>query len=181
MRRPLPLWLATVVPATIAGHALTYAFGGRSLADGHHFWLAPALECTIALLAVIAMVLVGGALMDAGIAARTLAQDSTMALWLRLSLAQVILFALIERAEGTSVGLLGCAVQIAVALLAAYLLTAFGRFLVTCVRATREASRYLQRQCAPLCSFVAHEPRQTAYALATRTGPHRFERPPPQH
>lgn len=179
MKRALPLWLAAVVPATLAGHALAYALSGRSAADGHHAWMAPALELSVALLLACCMALAVDALLRSGMFAHTAAERSWIALWPRLSIAQLVLFVAIEYSEGTHASLLGCAVQIFVALITAYILYAFAHLLVRCAQCTQAASRYLERMLRPVTSFVSRRPAPVAYALAVRAGSSRFQRPPP--
>lgn len=177
MKRPLPLWLAAVLPATIAAHALSYAVTGQSMADGRHLWLVPALESSLAVLLVLATALVGGALVRAGIFARPAVEASPLRLWLRLAFAQTALFATIEHAEGTPVGLVGCAIQVAVALGIALLLCAFARALAGCVRAGDAAAQFLTRIATP--PVFLHRPLSPAAALAAVTGTRRYQRPPP--
>lgn len=180
MRRSLPVWLAAVVPATIVGHAIAYATSGRPMGDAHHAWLAPVLESSTAILVAIALALVGGALIKARVLTHTLAERSLSALWPRMAIAQVILFAAIERVEGTPASLFGCAVQVAVALVAALLLTAFARVLAACDRSADEAGRYLERLFATASWFVGYQPPLLARTLAVSCGTRRFVRPPPQ-
>lgn len=177
MKRPLPLWLAAVLPATIAAHALSYAATGQSMADGRHVWLVPALESSLAVLLVLAIALAGGALVRAGIFARPVVEAAPIRLWFRLALAQTALFAAIEHAEGTPVGLVGCAIQVAVALGVAVLLCAFARALAGCVRAGDAAARFLARIERP--AIYLTRPLSPAAALAAVAGTRRFQRPPP--
>jgi hypothetical protein len=179
MKRALPLWVAAVVPATLAGHGLAYALSGRSAADGHHAWMAPVLEVSVALLIAACTSFALDALLRAGVFAHTAAERSWFALWPRLSIAQLALFVAIEHTEGATAGLLGCAVQIFIALITAYMLYAFARLLVRCARATQAASRYLQRMLRPVTSFISRQPAPVAYALAIHAGRARFQRPPP--
>jgi hypothetical protein len=180
VKRPLPLWIATVVPATLVGHGLAYAAAGRSVADAHHAWVAPALECSLAVLATLCFALVADALLKAGILAHTSAERSVLELWPRLAVAQLTMFAAMERLEGTNAGVIGCLVQIAVALCVAYVLSIFSRLLVRCIAGAASAARYLARltqAAAPL--FVVPQFNFAAHALAVRAGTARFQRPPP--
>lgn len=179
MKRALPVWLAAVLPATLAGHGLAYALTGRSAAGAEHSWMAPALEISLALLFAICTALVGGTLCRAGILRRTRAERSLMVLWPRLAVAQLLLFAMIERAEGTRAGIAGSLVQILVAFAAAWLLCLFARVLARCRKHSREAGAYLERVLAGISSFVSRRPAPPAYAFAVRGGRARFQRPPP--
>lgn len=179
MKRPLPVWIAAVVPATLVGHGLAYAVGGRSSADAHHAWVAPALECSLALLAALCCALLAGALLKAGVFVHTAAERSTIELWPRLAVAQLVLFAVMERLEGTHAGLLGSLVQVLVALCVAYVLSLFSRLLVRCIAHAQAASRYLQRLLDESARFVSRRPSCIAHELAVRAGTARFQRPPP--
>ena len=180
MKRPLPLWIAAVVPATLVGHGLAYAIAGRSAADSHHAWIEPALECSFAVLAALCCWLLSDALVKAGVMVHTAAERSTLDLAPRLALAQLALFAGMERAEGTHAGVIGCIVQIAVALAVGYVLSLFTRLLACCAASADAACEYLRRlaACAP-SRFIARDPQCVAYALAVRAGNARFQRPPP--
>ena len=179
-RRRLPLWIAAVVPATLVGHGLAYALAGRSASDAHHAWVAPALECSLALLAALGCALVAGALMKAGIMVHTAAERSTIELWPRLALMQLLMFSLMERAEGTHAGAMGCAIQLVVALAVAYVLSLFSRLIVRCIAVAGEACEYLERLCDNVAAvFITPQPQCAAYALAVRAGSARFKRPPP--
>lgn len=179
MKRPLPLWLAAVLPATIAAHALAYAVTGQSMADGRHFWLVPALESSLAVLLLLAATVIGGALIRAGVFARPSVDAAPLELWLRMAAAQTALFVAIEHAEGTPVALAGCAIQVAVALGVALLLCAFARALAGCVRAGDDAAQFLARIAAP--PIYLGRPMSPAAALAAVAGTRRFQRPPPPH
>jgi hypothetical protein len=179
VRRPLPVWIAAVVPATLVGHGIAYAIAGRTATDAHHAWVAPALECSLALLAALCCAMLAGALLKAGILVHTAAERSTIELVPRLALAQLTMFAAMERVEGTHAGLTGCAVQIAVALCVAYVLSLFSRLLVRCIENADAASQYLQRLLDSPAHFVSRRPYHVAYALAVRAGAARFQRPPP--
>lgn len=180
MKRPLPLWIAAVVPATLVGHGLAYALAGRSASDAQHAWVAPALECSLAVLAALCCALVAGALLKAGVMAHTASERSTIELWPRLALAQLVMFCAMERAEGTHAGVAGCIVQIAIALAVAYVLSLFTRMLVRCVASAQAECEYLRRLVdRTAASFVAREPQCIARALAVCAGSARFQRPPP--
>ena len=146
---------------------------------GNHAWIVPASEVSVAVLLALAFTLIGEHLLRARVLAHTLAERSAMALWPRLTVAQVMLFAAVERAEGTTPSPLGYAAQLTVALFAAVLLAAFARVLAKCARKSEEASRYLQRLFTCACRFVRYEPPMLAYALAGRRTARRFARPPP--
>jgi hypothetical protein len=179
VKRPLPVWIAAVVPATLVGHGLAYAMAGRNAADAHHAWVAPALECSLAFLAALCCAMLAGALLKAGVLVHTAAERSTIELLPRLAFAQLAMFAVMERVEGTHAGIAGCAVQVIVALCVAYVLSLFSRLLVRCIEGARAASHYLQRLLECAASFVPRLPHNEAYALAVRAGTARFQRPPP--
>ena len=152
---------------------------GRSAADAQHSWMVPALEISIALLFAICTALIGGTLCRAGILKRTRAERSLFALWPRLAAAQMLLFALIERGEGTAAHFSGFLVQILVALVAAWVLCLFARVIARCRAHSNEAGAVLERILAARTSFISRRPPQLAYALAVRAGRARFQRPPP--
>jgi hypothetical protein len=180
VRRPLPLWIAAVVPAALVGHGFAYAIAGRSTSDPQHAWLAPALECSLAVLAALCCALVSAALLRAGVMVHTAAERSTMELWPRLALAQLALFSAMEHAEGTHAGVAGCIVQILVALAVAYVLALFSQLLVRCIASAEAACEYLERLADAATSiFVVREPQCVAHGLAVRAGTARFQRPPP--
>ena len=179
MKRALPVWLAALLPATLAGHALAYALAGRSASGAEHSWIAPALEISIALLFAICVALVGGTLCRAGILKRTRTERSILALWPRLAGAQILLFAVMESAEGTRAPFTGFLVQILVALFAAWLLCLFAQVLAGCRARSAEAGAFLERMLAAAVIFVSRRPAAPAFALAVRAGRARFQRPPP--
>lgn len=180
MKRPLPLWIVAVVPATLIGHGLAYAIAGRSTAGMQHAWVAPALECSMAVFAALCCSLVADALLKAGVLVHTAAERSTIELWPRLALAQVALFFGMERLEGTQVGVAGCLVQLLIALAVAYVLSIFSRLLVSCVAGAQAASKYLERLTTGAAAiFVVRHPQCISHALAVRAGNARFQRPPP--
>lgn len=96
MKRAFPLWLAAVVPATLAAHGLAYALSGRNANDLQHGYVAPALECSLALVVAMCFALVGGTLVKARIVMHTAAERSTSELWPRLAFAQLALFAALK-------------------------------------------------------------------------------------
>ena len=179
VKRALPLWLAAAVPAALAGHGLTYALMGRTTADGHHAWVGAALEYSLVLLLSLCSAALGSTLLRAGVLIHTSAERSWVSLWPRLAFVQMALFAGMERAEGTHVGVLGCAIQILTALVAAYLLYLFGRLLVRCRISGEALSGYLKREYPALTSFISRRPGAIAHPLAVRAGTARFQRPPP--
>jgi hypothetical protein len=141
--------------------------------------MAPALEVSIALLLAACTALTVEALLRAGVFAHTAAERSWLALWPRLSVAQLALFATIEHLEGANAGVVGCLIQVLVALVTAYMLYAFAHLLVQCARSTQAVCRYLERMLRTVTSFVSRRPAFVAYALAVHAGPSRFQRPPP--
>lgn len=180
MKRPLPLWIAAVVPATLVAHGLAYALAGRSASDSQHAWVAPALECSLAVLAALCCALVAAALLKVGVMAHTASERSTIELWPRLALAQLVMFCAMERAEGTHASIAGCIVQIAVALAVAYVLSLFSRMLARCIAGAEAACEYLRRLAGSTSAiFVSREPQCVAHALAACAGSARFQRPPP--
>jgi len=177
--RPLPLWAAAILPATLIGHGIAYAAQGRSLADGHHGWIAPVFEWSLALLIALCTMLLGDTLMRAHVLAQSAAESSVLAVWPRLALSQIGLFMMMERAEGTHAGLLGCFVQIVVAFATAYVICLFARLLARC-RKGSAVNRYIRRLLSIAPSFAVVEPAYVAHALAVRAGASRFQRPPPK-
>lgn len=179
MRRALPLWLAAVVPTTLAAHGLAYVLSGRSTAGAEHAWVMPTLECSVALLVALCTVLTASALLKAGVFIHTAAEHSTFALWGRLAFAQIAIFAAMEQAEGSHAGLFGCAVQVLAAFCVAFLLALFSRMLARCTACARVFSRYIERLSVNVAAFVPRRPRSTEYALSVSAGTARFQRPPP--
>lgn len=179
MKRPLPVWIAAVVPATLVGHGLAYALAGRSGADAHHAWVAPALECSLAVMAALCFALLGGALLRAGVLVHTAAERSTIELWPRLAVVQLVMFSVMERLEGGHAGVAGSLVQVLVALYVAYVLSLFSRLLVRCIAQAHAASAYLDRLLDGAALFVSRRPLCVAHELAVRAGTARFQRPPP--
>lgn len=167
------------MPATLVGHGLAYALAGRSAADAQHAWVAPALECSVALLAALCCALMAGALLKAGVLVHTAAERSVIELWPRLAVAQLVMFSLMERMEGTHAALTGSLVQVLVALCVAYVLSLFSRLLARCIAGADAASHYLQRLLEPKARFISRRSYSVAYALSVRAGTARFQRPPP--
>ncbi len=152
---------------------------GRTMADGHHAWFAPTLEISAAVLIALCLALAGSALMRARVVAQVGVERSLMALWPRLAVAQFVLFAGMERAEGTHATLLGYAVQMAVALVAALVLSLFARLLARCIDSASEAGRYLERLFAEVATIISRRSVWCPSTLAVQIGSHRFVRPPP--
>jgi hypothetical protein len=96
-----------------------------------------------------------------------------------MAFAQTALFAIIEGAEGTHVTLTGALVQVAVALLAAYVVSLFIRLLARCALGSQAAGAYLQRLLDDGARYFSLRPESPAFALAVRAGASRFQRPPP--
>ena len=179
MIRPLPLWLAAVLPSMIVGHALAYAFGGRSAAANHHAWVLPVLEGSLALTLSVGMALMGGAFVRARVLAGHLVQRSLIELWPRLAVCQVLLFCGIERAEGTNPTVLGCVMQVLVALFAAYIISVFARVVAACSRNAEEAAEHLKRLFALPSIFLQRETSGSAFALLVPASSGRSLRAPP--
>ena len=180
MKRALPLWLLAALPATLAGHWLTYAGLGQSLADGRHAYALPSFEISLLLLGVLCAGLLGGALIQAGVVDRIRLEATGWSLWLKLAPIQVVLFAIIERLEGYAPSLTGCLIQCALAAGVAALLALFARFFSRCVLQSQEASAYLQRLRSSSCdAHIRRAPLTLALARSASVGPIRFGRPPP--
>jgi len=179
VRKSLPLWFGAVVPSMLVGHAAGYALSGRPLIDARHGWFASALEnSSIALIALCA-ILVACALLYAGFFKHSSIERSLVELWPRLAIAQIVLFAAAESAEGLHLTPAGILTQIATALCAAYLLSLFSRLLLRCIAHTDEAQRYLQRLLEEVAAFVCREPAPRSVTLFASAGHSRFQRPPP--
>lgn len=179
MRKRLPLWLATAVPAMLLGHAAGYALAGRPLVDVRHGWFVFALQNSgVALLAICA-VLVGCALFYSRALKNTRIQTSLLQLWPRMAVAQIALFACAESAEGLHVTALGILTQLAVAFCAAYFLSLFSRLLVQCVEGSDEAARYLARLFNTGSIVVVGDPAPRTLKLFACAGSKSFQRPPP--
>ncbi|HEY9179287.1 MAG TPA: hypothetical protein VIO32_01125 [Candidatus Baltobacteraceae bacterium] len=180
MKRSLPLWIAAVVPAALVGHGLAYSLAGHSASGAQHAWVAPALECSFAMLAALCCALTADALLKAGILAHTAAERSVVELWPRLAAGQLLVFAVMERLEGSHATLAGSLVQLCVALVVAYVLSMFSHLLVRCVIVAEQASQYLERLArVPVPLLLSTQPQCAAYALAVHAGRARFKRPPP--
>ncbi|HVA29537.1 MAG TPA: hypothetical protein VNF68_15250 [Candidatus Baltobacteraceae bacterium] len=179
MKRPLPLWIFAAIPATLAGHALAYALGGRVMADGHHRWFGPLLECALALLLAVSLWLLGDVMVKARVLARDIIERNALRLWPRMAAAQVVLFLSIEGIEGTSIRWTDVAVQVLVALIAAYALGLFARVLEACARGTAQAVRYLERLRRANLSFAGREPSTQSIAATLIFGTFRWGRAPP--
>jgi hypothetical protein len=149
------------------------------MSDGHHGWMMPALECSLAVLIAALLLCAGESLLKARILVHTPSEQSCAQLWLRMSLLQTALFTVMEQAEGGHAGFAGAIVQIVVALLAAYLLSLFAHLVVTCACGAHEASQFLRRLLEQPVSFVSRRPAPIALALAVNAGTARFQRPPP--
>ncbi len=180
MRRPLPLWLAVVVPSMIAGHALAYALGGRPMSDEHHAWVGPLLEGSLALTLALATWLLGGVFLRARLFSGQIAERHVLALWPRLALLQLVIFCAIERAEGAPFTLTGCAVQVVVALLGAYIVSLFSDVLDACAHSAAEAAHYLERLASPSSIFVRRQPFEATFARVAPWASARFGRAPPR-
>lgn len=179
VKRPIAIWLAAVVPATLAGHAAAYALCACSAAERHHGWMMPVLEASLAMLIGTLLICAGTSLVRARILTRTRAERSVSGLWVRLAVCQTSLFTAIESAEGGHLDLRGILVQIGVALVAAYLLWLFAGLLEACAHIARAASSYLERLHAPVATYAPRCAYVHAHALAVRAGTSRFQRPPP--
>ena len=180
VKRALPLWIAAVVPAALVGHVLAYSLAGRAASGAQHAWIAPALECSLALLAALCCAATADALLKAGILAHTAAERSVIELWPRLGAGQLLVFAVMERLEGSHATLAGSLVQLCVALVVAYVLSMFSHLLVRCVIVAEQASQYLERlRHVPVPLLLLKQPQCAAYALAVHAGRARFKRPPP--
>lgn len=178
MKLRFPFWITAVVPAALAGHAAAYGITGRALIDSRHLWLPGALETSLFIVVAVGFSLLAGTLLRKPFGTYATFSTSLLGLWARLASAQTLLFALLERAEGSHAIFTGCLVQCAVALLAAFLLVLFARVVRACAGHAGEASAYLERLCAGALRIPA---RACALVppLAVCTGTHRFQRPPP--
>lgn len=179
MKRPFPVWLAAVAPATLAGHAAAYALCACSTADGRHGWIVPVLDVSLAFLCAALLFCAGESLIEARILAHTPAERSFVPLFWRLAACQTLLFLAMEQIEGAHIDFSGVLAQIAVALIAAYMLSLFARLLTACAAGALAASTYLQRILEPLASFASRCPRLRAYAPTVRFDCPQFQRPPP--
>jgi hypothetical protein len=174
-------WLlpATALPATLIGHALAYNLAGRSQADGHHGYFVQALEYSTILLGGLCVLLIARALTRRGWVVPRFGSLATT--WIKLSVLQIAMFAVLERMEGYVPALVGCAEQALVALCAALALSYFARVLNRCEHGAADAERYLRRlRLSLLGRHISRSPYARAYALSVRVGPSRFARPPPK-
>lgn len=171
--------MAAVLPAALAGHGFAYAIAGRSADDARHAWMAPAMECSLALLLALVLLAAGNALLRVRALRHTAEERSFSALWPRLAASQIALFLLIESLEGAHVGARGILIQVLVAIFAAWMLTLFARLLGRLRCYGERAGRYLERLHETPFAFVPRLATPPAYALAVRAGTARFQRPPP--
>ena len=179
MNRRSFLWFLAAIPATIVGHALAYVFTGHDQADGHHSYLVPAFECSVALLlAFCAARLLRALSRPRPLSATDYSLAATMA---KLSVVQIVLFTLAERLEGLAPAPIAYAIQLLVALLAAIAIAYFAQLVRRCERSTIQLSEYLHR-CLALTEGLrfARAPHSPAYTLTITAGTARFQRPPPQ-
>ncbi|HEV2261771.1 MAG TPA: hypothetical protein VGR69_05730 [Candidatus Rubrimentiphilum sp.] len=179
MRKALPLWVMAVVPATLVGHALAYFLDGRSMADGRHAWFAPVFECSIAALILLCASLLSRSIFRYRFDSGFKSGASIFSVWLQLAIVQTTVFAAIETAEGAKITFFALAVQIVVALCAAYLLSLFARLVARCLASAQEAFGCLLRLLAQRSTFIGREPTARAVILFACAGSHRFQRPPP--
>lgn len=179
MKRSLPLWIVAVLPATMAGHALSYALSWHAMADGHHNWFVPFLETAIAVTLGISIWLFAGALTRPRRHTLDLACYRTSRIWPRMAALQTALFLAIERVEGTPAGLLGCAAQVAIALIAAYLVCALASLLRACEKSAEKALRYLERLTATTGSYFGREHTSAAISVPVCVRSSTFGRAPP--
>jgi hypothetical protein len=164
----------------LVGHAAAYALSGWTMTDARHGWLAPTLECSLAVLLGICTLLLASTLLRWGIFKRTNVERSLLELWPRLALAQLVLFGATENLEGVHITLLGIVAQLVTALCAAYLLSLFSRLIVRCIAGADQAGRYLQRLLTEAVALAGREPAPRSVALFACAGHNRFQRPPPQ-
>lgn len=168
-------WLLAAVPAAIAGHMVAYALTGRVQNDAHHAYLVPALQYSAFLCAGLGVVRLYLALGAQRMPSRLLRLDE---LWLRLCVAQILLYIAVESLEGFSVSALAIFAQVAVAFLAALALAGFSRLVSRCEQVAIEGSRYLARSAVTALPIFFND-RSPAYALRIAAGTARFQRPPP--
>lgn len=177
-------------PATFFGHALAYALGPGSMADGRHAYFLPTLQAFVTLALALALALVAKRLLftrpERADPVRVTSRSAPgrfpgfLSLWATFSLTQCALFVSIEFLEGYRVGLFGCVAQCAVALVAAAIVTFFGVALERCEELALACGTYLPRRphrpilttCASLCPLAAR-------GINQRRGVLRFQRPPP--
>lgn len=172
-------WFLAALPATLAGHSIGYWLAGHQQSDAHHAYFGPALEWSAVLLASYGAYILASALWGRGVWALR-PSDSIARTWIKLSLIQVALFALLERAEGYTPGASGFLAQIFVALIGAFAIAYFARVVRRCDRAGAQALRYVRRLVRALQPIrVAFVPVAPAYALSVCAGRSQFSRPPP--
>ncbi len=179
VRSRVALWWFAVVPATLFGHVLAYALGGRPVIDAQHAYLAPLLEISLVVLTAV----VGASLASALMRTRGLTLTTTGTtghLVARLLPLQSLLYVALERAEGNLPTLIGLLAQLFAACLAAAVLIAVVRLLARCERAADEAATFITRdRTARASCFVTRSSTTPAFALAVRAGSSRLQRPPP--
>ena len=168
-------WLPAAVPAAIAGHVAAYALAGQVQNDAHHAYLIPALEYSAVLLACLCIARILRAFYAHQPPAALMRLDE---LWLRLAIAQVVLYVAVESVEGFTTTALALFTQVAVAFFAAVVLAGFSRLVARCERAASEGSRYLERHAVPALQIFL-EDCFAAFALRVAAGTARFQRPPP--
>ena len=179
MTKRLPLWFAAVVPSMAAGHVAGYALSGLSAADSSHGWLSPALEVCAAALIGLSALIVASTLLRTGIFRRSQLESSLVALAPRLAASQIVLFVAAERFEGRSITPAGIATQLLSALIAAYVLSLFGKLVERCIASADESGRYLERLAAGAAAFALIDPAPRIATLFASAGTSRFQRPPP--
>lgn len=179
MTKAPPLWLAAVVPATLAGHGIAYALCACSSGE-HHSWFVPVLDFFAALFLGALILHVYEGLRQARVAMRVVTHDGFAALFLRLAVCQSALFVIIEHLEGARADMRGVIVQLALAVFVAYALRLFARLLTACVHAAHAAAHYLQRIfAAPPCAYSSwFTPRNET--PGSYVVPALFQRPPPR-
>lgn len=149
------------------------------MADGHHNWFVPFLEAAISIALGIAIWLFAGALTGSRGYALGRGCCRISHVWPRMAAAQTLLFLAIERVEGTPVGLLGCVVQVAIALVAAYLVCLTASLLHACTKGARRAIRYLERIVATAVSYFGREHTAAPIAVPLFVRSSSFGRAPP--
>ncbi len=179
-------------PATLFGHALTYALGQVSLADGRHLYFLPALQALVTIAAVLALALMARSLLLArsglvrgrpyqtALSSQRRRFTGSLTLWAALALTQSALFVCLETLEGYHTAAFGCLVQCLVALLATLVLCFFAALLDRCEQIGLALGTYLQRSvdlCVPpITGSLVPVP---VIGLNERRGIRRFQRPPP--
>ena len=167
MKRALPAWLLAALPATLLGHAAAYRIVGESMANAPHAYFGPLLEFSLGLIVVLGLATLVAALLRSGRLAVSV--DGTLAgTWVKLALAQTLLFSLLEHSEGYTPSLVGCATQILIALVLAAALVAFGRLIGRCIAIGPRTSWRLHH---PTRSASASEPAVFHVHLRARSFP----------